>query len=386
MTAAGTAGGQERSEGDVPPLFTPFTLKGVTFRNRIIVSPMCQYAAVDGHVGGWHRAHHGRFALSGVGGALVESTGVSAQGRITPGCLGIYDDAHVEGLAAIVGIYRDQKVPIGIQLSHAGRKASADVPLAGAAPFAADDPRAWETVAPSAIPLVDGWPTPRALTEAEVETVVDAFERAARRAVTAGFDFVEIHGAHGYLLNSFFSPFSNRRSDGWGGDEAGRMRLPLEVARRIRAAIPASMPLFYRLSAVDGIEGGLGIEDNVRLSAALREAGVDLIDCSSGGIAGASGGSTVKPGPGYLVPFAERIRREAHVPTMAVGLIFDPEQANAIITERRADLVAMGRQLLVEPTFPHRAAVVLGHPDPNGVLPDAYSFFLRRRPVEPRRD
>ncbi len=386
MTAAGPAGGASADGGSLPPLFTPFSLKGVTFRNRIVVTPMCQYAAVDGHVGRWHRAHHARFALSGVGGAVVESTGVSAEGRITPGCLGIYEASHVEGLARIVAIYRDQNIPVGIQLNHAGRKASADVPLAGAAPFAADDPRAWQTVAPSAVPLIDGWPTPHALTEPEILSIIDDFERAARRAVAAGFDFVEIHGAHGYLLNSFFSPISNQRDDAWGGSAENRMRLPLEIARRLRAAIPPTMPLFYRLSAVDGIEGGLGIEDNVALAAALRKAGVDLIDCSSGGIAGASGGSTVKPGPGYLVPFADQIRREADVPVMAVGLIFEPAQANAVIADGHADLVAMGRQLLAEPSFPHRAAIALGHPDANSVLPDAYSFFLRRRPVEPRRD
>lgn len=385
MTAAGPAGGAAPGGADLPPLFTPFNLRRVTFRNRIVVSPMCQYAAVDGHAGRWHRAHHGRFALSGVGGAVVESTGVSSGGRITPGCLGIYDDAHVEGLAAIVAIYRDQQIPVGIQLNHAGRKASADVPLAGAAPFAANDPRAWRTVAPSAIPLAEGWPAPHALTEPEILSIVDDFERAARRALAAGFDFVEIHGAHGYLLNSFFSPLSNRRDDAWGGDAAGRMRLPLEVARRLRAIIPATMPLFYRLSAVDGVEGGLGIEDNVALAVELREAGVDLVDCSSGGIAGASGGSTVKPSPGYLVPYAEQIRRGAQVPTMAVGLIVDPAQANAVIAEGRADLVAMGRQLLAEPSFPYRAAIALGHPDPYSVLPEAYSFFLRRRPVD-RRD
>jgi 2,4-dienoyl-CoA reductase-like NADH-dependent reductase (Old Yellow Enzyme family) len=365
-----------------PALFAPFALRGVTFANRIIVSPMCQYAAEDGHVGDWHRAHHARFALSGVGGAIVESTGVLREGRITPGCLGIYDDAHVEGLRGITALYHAQRIPVGIQLSHAGRKASAAVPLEGAQPLATSDPaRAWQIVAPSAEPLTPDWPVPRALEESEIEGIVEAFVLAARRAVAAGFDFVEIHGAHGYLIHSFFSPISNRRSDGWGGDMAGRMRLPLTIARRIRAEIPADMPLFYRASAVDGIEGGLAIEDSVALARELKALGVDLIDCSSGGIHGASGNSSAPPAPGYLVEHAARIRADADMPTMAVGLIVDPQQAEAIVGGGEADLVAMGRQLLAEPSFPYRAAQALGLDDPASVLPPAYAFFLKRRRI-----
>ncbi|TKD49968.1 NADH:flavin oxidoreductase/NADH oxidase [Sphingomonas baiyangensis] len=366
-----------------PALFTPFALRGVTFANRIVVSPMCQYAADDGYVGRWHRSHHGRFALSGVGGAVVESTGVTREGRITPGCLGIYLDAHVEGLREITAIYRDQGVPVGIQLNHAGRKASAAVPLEGAQPLATSDPaRAWPIVAPSAEPLTPDWPVPEALSEDAIAEIIEAFVAAARRAVDAGFDFIEIHGAHGYLLHSFVSPIANRRNDGWGGDLAGRMRLPVEIARRIRAEIPADMPLFYRASAIDGVEGGLAIEDSVALAKALKTEGVDLIDCSSGGIHGASGNSSVPPAPGYLVEHAARIRKDADMPTMAVGLIVDPQQAEAVIAAGEADLVAMGRQLLAEPSFPYRAARELDIDDPAGVLPPAYAFFLRRRKVQ----
>lgn len=365
-----------------PALFTPFALRGVTFANRIIVSPMCQYAADDGYVGRWHRAHHGRFALSGVGGAIVESTGVMRDGRITPGCLGIYLDEHIAGLREITAIYREQQVPVGIQLSHAGRKGSAAVPLEGAQPLATGDPsRAWRIVAPSAEPLTPDWPVPHALDAAEIEEIIDAFVAAARRAVDAGFDFVEIHGAHGYLIHSFLSPIANRREDEWGGDLNARMRLPLEIARRVRGAIPDAMPIFYRASAIDGIEGGLTIEDSVALARELKAIGVDLVDCSSGGIHGASGNSSVPPSPGYLVEHAARIRRDADMPTMAVGLIVDAHQAEAIVAKGEADLVAMGRQLLAEPSFPYRAAQMLGVDDPAGVLPPAYAFFLRRRKI-----
>lgn len=374
---AGTAGSPS-----APALFTPFSVRSVTFRNRMVVTPMCQYIAADGHAVRWHRSHHGRFALSGVGGALVESTGISADGRITPGCLGIWDDSHIEGLREIVAIYRDQGVPVGIQLSHAGRKASAAVPLEGAAPLTnSGDPRAWEAVAPSAIPLTDGWPVPRALESNEIVALVELFGRAAERAVAAGFDFVEIHGAHGYLINSFVSPLSNRRTDEWGGNEQGRFRLPLAIARRMREALPAGMPLFYRTSAEDGLKGGVTIDTTVRLAAALKQCGVDLIDCSSGGIAGASGRAARASAPGYLVPYAEQVRREANIATMAVGLIVEPRQAERIVAEGRADLVAMGRQLLDEPNFPHRAAVELGLDDPHALLPTSYAFFLSRWPI-----
>jgi 2,4-dienoyl-CoA reductase-like NADH-dependent reductase (Old Yellow Enzyme family) len=365
----------------VPPLFQPFTLRGVTFPNRVIVSPMCQYCAVDGFANDWHFAHHGRFALGGVGGAVFEASGVTESGRITPGCLGIWKDAHVPALRRIVDVYHAHGIPAGIQLAHAGRKGSAAVPLAGAAPLASSDPAAaWEAVAPSAIPLADGWPTPRALTGTEIEQLIEAFAAAARRAVAAGFDFVEIHGAHGYLLHSFLTTLSNQRTDQWGGDTLEkRLRFPLRVAAAIRASVPDDMPVLYRASTVDGVDGGMTLADTIALARALKQHGVDLMDCSSGGITGASGRALAPPSPGYLVPYAAAIRKEAELPTMAVGLIVTAEMANEIVAEGSADLVALGRELIANPNFAYHAALKLGHPAPHDLLPESYAFFLQRR-------
>ena len=382
MTDSPDAADQAAAGTDsLPALFTPFSLRSVRFRNRLFVTPMCQYIADDGHAVRWHRAHHGRFSLSGVGGAMVESTGVTREGRITPGCLGIYLDSHVEGLREITSLYHEQGVAVGIQLSHAGRKASAAVPLKGAAPLVDGYPdEAWEALAPSAIPMTDGWPTPRAMTEADIRATIEAFAVAARRAVDAGFDLVEIHGAHGYLVNSFFSPLANRRDDDWGGDPLeNRMRFPLAVAEAIRDVLPSDMPLFYRHSSVDGLEGGVTLDDSVALARELKARGVELVDCSSGGIIGPSGRADERPSPGYLVPYARRIREDAGIPTMAVGLIIEPQQANDIIANGDADLVALGRQLLDDPNFPYHAAQALGIAEPESVLPASYAFFLSRR-------
>lgn len=374
MTASATMNG-----ADVPALFTPFELRGVTFRNRIVVSAMCQYMAEDGFVNDWHHAHHSRFALGGVGGACLEASGITRTGRITPGCLGIYRDEHTAGLESVVGIYHRQNIPVGIQLAHAGRKASAATPAKGAAPLATSHPdEAWEAVAPSAIPLTPDWPAPRALTGAEIDELVASFAHAARRAVAAGFDFVEIHGAHGYLIHSFLTTLSNQREDQWGGDLTARMRFPLAVARAVREVVPDDMPVFYRASSEDGVEGGVTIEDTVALAAELRSCGVDLMDCSSGGITGASGRASMPPAPGYLVPFARRVRAEAALPTMAVGLITQAGQANDIIVNGDADLVAMARGLLADPNFPYHAAAALGHPEASAVLPSSYAMVLKR--------
>lgn len=365
-------------------LFAPFACRGLTFRNRIVLSPMCQYVAEDGHAGDWHRAHHARFALGGLGGAIFEATAVTPEGRITPGCLGIWSDGHVPALAEIVRTYHAHDVRVGIQLAHAGRKASAAVPWDGAQPLPADDPRAWTAVAPSALPFLDGWPTPQALDEPAIEAVIDAFVAAGQRAAAAGFDFVEVHGAHGYLIHSFVSPLSNQRTDGWGGDEAGRFRLPLAIVTRLRAALPATMPIFYRLSLFDGAEGGLEVDDMIRLAALLKAAGVDVVDCSSGGVRGSSGVANAPPSPGYLVPSAGRIRREAAVATMVVGLIVSGEVAAAAIDGGDADLVAVGRELLADSNFAYRAALELGVPDAHRLLPRNYAFFLERRRLRER--
>lgn len=372
---------QETRTGQIPALFTPFTLRDVTFRNRLVVSAMCQYASEDGFINDeWHLAHHGRFALGGVGGAILEASGVTAEGRITPGCLGIYKDEHVPGLKKVVDIYHAQGIPVGIQLAHAGRKASAATPLNGAKPLAGSDPdAAWQAVAPSAIPLTEDWPTPHALETGEVDDLIVSFADATQRALDAGFDFVEIHGAHGYLIHSFLTSLSNQRDDQWGGDLAARMRFPLAITDAVRKVVPDGYPVLYRASSVDGVDGGMKLEDTVELSRQLKARGVDLIDCSSGGITGASGRAMAPPSPGYLVPYARAVRDGADMPTMAVGLITEAEQANNVVVEGNADLVAMARGLLADPNFPYHAAIELGHPEPHTLLPAMYGMVLKRR-------
>ena len=283
-----------------PLLFTPLTLRGLTLKNRIVVSPMCQYLAVDGYVQDWHQQHHARFALAGYGLAFVEATGVTRDGRITHGCTGIWEDGQIDGLKRIVDGYKAHGVATAIQIGHSGRRGSCARPWDGAAPITAEsDEPAWQAVGPSALPERDGYPVPHELTEAEINELVDAFVAATERCLAAGFDIVEIHGAHGYLIHSFFSPASNHRTDRFGGDLANRMRFPLMVAEAVRAAWPEDRPLFYRASSVDNVPGGLPIEDTVALAAELKTKGVDVIDCSSGGMGGPATLATTKLKQGY---------------------------------------------------------------------------------------
>ena len=362
----------------LPPLFTPFTLRSVTFPNRIILAPMCQYQADDGTPNDWHIAHHGRYAASGLGGAIAESTGVTREGRISPGCTGIYRDDQVAAWRRITALYRRQGIPVLLQIGHAGPKASTKRPWDGAGPLDAQGNEApWQTVAPSAIPAREGWPVPRALKADEIPALVEAFATAAQRAVAAGFAGVEIHGAHGYLLHSFMSPWSNRRSDAYGGDLAGRMRLPIEVARAVRASVPEETLVLYRASCVDSEGGALTLDDTVALAAELRRVGVDLMDCSGGGLPSGQRLAAQKPEPGFQVPYADRIRRETSLPTLAVGAITQPTHANTIIAEGRADLIAMAREFLRDPNWPYRAAQELGLEDPASILPQLYAFYLR---------
>jgi 2,4-dienoyl-CoA reductase-like NADH-dependent reductase (Old Yellow Enzyme family) len=367
-----------------PHLFRPLALRGVTLKNRIVVSPMCQYKAIDGAVSDWHLAHHARFALGGVGSSFVEATGVTPEGRITPGCTGIWDDSQIEGLARIAALYRTYGGAPGIQLAHAGRKASAARPWDGAGPLSVQQPAiAWQAVAPSPIPYQNGWPAPRELSESEIDAVVEAFAAATRRSVKAGFDLIEIHGAHGYLIHSFLSPLSNRRTDAYGGDLANRMRLALRVAEAVRGAMPSNLPLFYRVSSIDGAEGGLTIEDTTALARELKARGVDVMDCSSGGVAGSPVLASAGAKPGYQVPYAAAMRKGAGIATMAVGLIVDPRQAEAIVAGGHADLVALARELMADPAFVHRCARILGLANPHAVLPLAYDFYLQRRKMAP---
>ncbi len=365
----------------LPHLFRPLTLRGLTLRNRVVLSPMCQYSAVEGMVQDWHHAHHARFASAGLGLVFVEATAVLREGRITHGCTGIWDDAQVPGMAAIVAMHHAEGAAVGIQIGHAGRRGSAERPWDGAKPIARTDgpEAAWEKVGPSALPEQAGYPVPRALTGAEIGGIIAAFAAAAGRALSAGFDVLELHAAHGYLLHSFLSPVSNVRTDEWGGSRDNRMRLALEVTRAVRRVWPEDRPLFMRVSAVDGVEGGITIADTVALAQMLKPLGVDVIDCSAGGMSGPATLSGAKITPGYLVPHARAVRQGAGIATMAVGAIIGPAQAEAIIADGSADLVALGRQMMAEPHWLYRAAQALGHPDPAGVLTGRYGFYLRRR-------
>ncbi len=329
-------------------LFSPLTLRGVTLRNRVVMSPMCMYSAADdGLATDWHLAHYVSRATGGVGLILTEATAVEARGRISKADLGLWDDAQIAPLARIARLCQEQGAALGVQLAHAGRKAwSAQRGVGNGVP-----------VAPSAIPHADDWATPHALKTGEVDEVVNAFSSAARRAQAAGFDVIEIHAAHGYLLHQFLSPLSNRRADGYGGRLENRACLLLRVVDAVRIVWPVKKPLLVRVSSTDWVEGGLTVEDQVQVARWLKAHDVDLVDCSSGGISPAASPRLV---PGYQVQFATQIRREADIGTMAVGLITKPEQADEVIRNGRADLVALGRELLRRPHWPLDAAAALG--------------------------
>jgi len=334
-------------------LFTPYTIRGVTFRNRIFVSPMCQYSSDDGLPNDWHLVHLGSRAAGGAGLVLVEASGVSPEGRITAWDSGIWSDAHAQAFAPIVRFIESQGAVAGIQLAHAGRKASTDVPWRGGKPLT-EGPHAWQTVAPSAIPFRDGDPIPHALTIGEIDEIIEQFARAAELARDAGFRVVEIHAAHGYLLHEFLSPLSNQRDDEYGKD---RMLLTLRVAQAVRERWPDELPLFVRISASDWADGGWDLPQSIELCKRLRDLGVDLIDCSSGGLVPHA---KIEIGPGYQVPFARAIRNEANIATSAVGLITEPEQAEEIIASGSADAVQLARALLRDPYWLLHAAKALG--------------------------
>ncbi|HCH99953.1 MAG TPA: oxidoreductase [Alphaproteobacteria bacterium] len=339
-------------------LFSPITLGGIELSNRIVVAPMCQYSADDGSATDWHLMHLGQFAVSGVGLILVEATGVSPEARISPGCLGLWSDDNQEALARVVGFCRDYgNATMGIQLAHAGRKASTDLPWYGGAPIPAADPRGWQTVAPSAAAYNEAFETPTALDDDGLAKIVDDFVAAARRADEIGFDVVEVHMAHGYLMHQFLSPLSNQRNDAYGGALEGRMRFPLEVFAAVRAVWPKTKALGVRISATDWVEGSSWtVEEASRFTAALYAAGADFIDVSSGGNSPAQ---QIEAGPGYQTGFAATIRREVGIPTMAVGQITEPRQAEAILRSGQADMVALARGMLFNPRWAWHAAEAL---------------------------
>jgi 2,4-dienoyl-CoA reductase-like NADH-dependent reductase (Old Yellow Enzyme family) len=344
----------------MPQLFEPFTLRSLTFANRLLVSPMCQYSSVDGFSNDWHFVHLGSRAVGGAAVVFTEATAVTAEGRISPQDLGIWSDAHVAGLARIVRFIHDQRTRAGMQIAHAGRKGSTTPPWAGSTAVSPAD-GGWTPAGPTATPFSTTYPTPRPLTLAEIASIVDAFGRAAGRALAAGFDVLELHAAHGYLIHEFLSPLVNTRTDDYGGSFDNRIRLCLDVVDAIRRVWPERLPLFVRISSTDWKDGGWDIEQSVDLARRLRSRGVDLIDCSSGG---AVADVQIPLAPGYQVPFAERIRRDANIATGAVGLITSATQADEIVRNGRADCVLVAREMLRDPYLPLRAARELGHTVP----------------------
>ncbi len=337
-------------------LFSPLAIRGITLPNRIAVSPMCQYSCEDGFATEWHLVHLGSRAIGGAGLVIAEASAVEARGRISPWDLGIWKDEHIQPLARIARFLKEHGSVPGIQLAHAGRKGSTDAPWRGGHVIPAER-GGWQPVAPSPISFGPGYPDPIELNRLEIGAVVNAFAAAARRALQAGFEVIELHGAHGYLIHEFLSPLSNQRQDEYGGALENRMRFALEVVEAVRAVWPAHMPLFLRISATDWVEGGWTIGDSVQLASTARQRGVDVVDCSSGG---SSAKAAIPLRAGYQVPFSAQIRRDAGVLTGAVGLITTPAQAEEIIRDGAADLILMAREFLRQPYWPIKAAQELG--------------------------
>ena len=337
-------------------LFSPYQLRKISFRNRIWVSPMCQYSSDDGMPTDWHLVHLGSRAVGGAGLVMVEATGVSPEGRISPQDSGIWSDAHAKAFSRITRFIKEHGAVPGVQLAHAGRKASTEVPWRGdgAVP---PERGGWQPIAPSAIAFSPTYPMPREMTPADIEKVIEQFTAATRRAHDAGFEVLEIHSAHGYLLHEFLSPLSNHRTDDYGGSLENRARLLLRVTRAVRSEWPARLPLLVRISATDWAEGGWDLPQSIQLAMRLKELGVDLIDCSSGGLVA---GAKIVIRPGYQVPFSEAIRRETGIASGAVGMITEPQQAEEIIAKGQADVVLLARELLRDPYWPLHAAQKLG--------------------------
>jgi 2,4-dienoyl-CoA reductase-like NADH-dependent reductase (Old Yellow Enzyme family) len=364
-------------------LFDPLAIRGVTLRNRIAVSPMCQYSSMNGYATDWHLVHLGSRAVGGAALVMTEATAVLPEGRISPQDLGIWEDGHIEMLSRIVGFIHQQGALAGIQLAHAGRKASTYAPGKGQGGIPESE-GGWQVFGPSDVPFSDDYPLPQPLTLEGIRSVIEAFGQAAKRALQAGFDVIEIHAAHGYLVHEFLSPFSNHRRDEYGGTFENRTRLAREVVKSVRAVWPEGLPLFVRISATDWEEGGWDVNQSVELARRLKELGVDLIDCSSGGNLPHA---HIPAGPGFQTPFAERIRRETGILTGTVGFITAPAQADHIIRSGQADIVLLAREMLRDPYWPLRAARELGHPTtwPVQYLRAAPEGSQPHQPIEPRR-
>jgi len=338
-------------------LFSPIKFRGLELANRIVVSPMCQYNSEEGSANDWHLMHLGQFSLGAAALVMTEMTNVSPEGRITHKCAGMYSDANEAGMKRVIDFCRKYGVAkLGVQLAHAGRKGSTQVPAAGGQPLKPEE-GAYETIAPSALPYAPGWHTPRAMTKADIERIVNAFAESTKRVLRIGYDLVELHGGHGYLFHQFLSPLSNQRKDDYGGSLENRMRFPLQVFAAMRAVWPADRPMGVRISATDWVEGGWNIEESVVFSRELKKLGCDYVDCSSGAL---DPRQQLPLAPGYQVPFAERIRKEAGIPTIAVGLITSPRQCEEIVSSGKADMVCLARGAMWNPRFAWHAAEELG--------------------------
>ena len=367
-----------------PMLFQPFAIRNLTLKNRLVVPPMVHYRCDPGNTcGTFHVVHLGRYALGGFGLVFVEATAVEETGLINEHDLGIWNDAQVESFKPLIAFMKRQGTAIGIQLAHGGRKSSSQTAMQGMGPLTEENLKAgakiWQPVGPTTEPVAKGWLTPRQLTTAECKIMVGTWAKAARNAVDAGFDVIEIHAAHGYLLSSFLSPVSNTRNDEYGGDRAGRMRLPLEIVEAVRREIPTTMPLFLRVSSVDGTQQGWNMDDTVAFARELKARGVDVIDCSSGGISGAATAAQVPRSLGFQVPFAERVRIEAEIATMAVGIILEAQQAETILRNGKADLIAIGRQSQFNPNIAHHFAHDLGINSRFEDWTPEYGWWLEKR-------
>lgn len=366
-----------------PILFSPLKIRDITLRNRIAISPMAMYCAENGFPTNFHLHHYARFAMGGAGIVFIEQASVTRAGRITNGCLGVWSNSHAAALEPITQFIKSQGCVPAIQIAHGGRKSSTQRAWEGNGPLTTENllngDETWTPVGPSTEPFADGWLQPLALSEEEIHEHTQYFVDAAVRAVQVGFEVIEIHMAHGYLLQSFLTPLANKRTDRYGGSLQNRMRFPLEVATAIRAAIPDGIPLFVRISAVDWIDGGWEIEDSVVLAQALKKIGVDVIDCSSGGnlVTGATN-SNLKRAPGYQAGFAKRIKEDAEIMTQAVGLIRTPQLANALLESGHADLIAIGRQALFNPSWPHHAAEQMGVNDQFQDWSHQYAWWLKK--------
>lgn len=378
---------QAEENVDLDLLFQPYTLRGLELRNRIVVSPMATYSAIDGFATDWHVQHIGKLAAGGAGLVFVEQSSVNMQGRITHGCLGIWQDEHVAGLRRLATLIRDLGAASAIQIAHSGRKGASQRPWEGGGPLGAADVAArgespWPICAPSAIPFDSGCQVPEEMSLEAIEQVVGDYRAAFIRARDAGFDACELHCAHGYLMHSFLSPLGNQRTDSYGGDREGRMKLPLRIAGIMREVWPDHLPCLVRVSSVDGVGVGWQLADSIAFARELKKLGIDMIDCSSGGFKLPAENNLVARTTGFQLPFSEQIRHEAGLPTIGVGLIRTGEQAAVALQDGRADLIALGRELLWNPNWPMQLATA--HDEANGwkLMPQQYGWWLRRRKAQ----